>query len=164
MNGFEHAYEDSVLRMKMREHRRRWVIGGAQIGAVAALSVWLAFELHVAWSLAGVVVYFGANGIPRLRRWLADRGVESSSTEREQVDDDGPQRVRHTVAILGVVLACAGLRLAPLAALVLMLLVCALVMLGVAIAKLREDAKLEREERWLDSADTCEVRPRKWSK
>jgi uncharacterized membrane protein len=164
MNRLEHEYEDNVLRVKMRERRRRWIIGGAQIGAVAALGVWLAFELRVAWSLAGVAVYFGAHGMVRLRRWIVDRGVESSSTDRERMEDDGPDRARHTVTILGTVVACAGLRMAPLLALVGTLFLCALTMLGIAIAKLREDAIAEREERWLDSADTCEVRPRKWSK
>ena len=161
MNPLEHEYEDNVLRMKMRERRRKWIVGGAQIGAVATLGVWLAFELRVAWSLVGVALYFGAHGIVRLRRWLADRNVESSSTEREQVDDEGPRPVRQTVTILGTVVACACLQMAPVLALVGTLLVCALTMLGVAIAELREVAIEKREERWLESADTCEVRPRK---
>jgi hypothetical protein len=164
VNPFEHEYEDNVLRTKMRERRRKWVIGGAQVGAVAAFGVWLAFELHVAWSLAGVVVYFGAHGIVRFRRWIADRGVESSSTEREQMGDDGPRRLRHTVAIVGIVGACAVFTLVPPLGLVAIVFACALVMLGVAIAKLRETVAIDREERWLDSADACEVRPRKWTK
>lgn len=163
MNLLEHEYEDNLLRTKMRERRRRWVIGGAQVGATAAFGVWLAFELEVAWSLAGVAVYFGAHGIRLVRRWIADRDVESSSTEREQVDDDGPQRVRHTIAILGIVGACAVLRIAPPVALVAIVLACALAMLGVAVAKIRETV-IERDERSPDSADACEVRTRKWTK
>jgi hypothetical protein len=151
----------------MRARRRKWVVGGAQVGATVAFGVWLAFELDVAWSLAGVAFYFGAQGVSHVRRWIADRGVESASTEREQVGDDGPQRVRHTIAILGVVGSCAVLRIAPPLALVAIVLLCALSMLGVAVAKLRENAvavRVGREERWLDSADACEVRPRKWTK
>jgi hypothetical protein len=154
VSPFEHEYEDNVLRTKMREWRRKWVIGGAQVGAVAAFGVWLAFELHVTWSLAGV----------RFRRWIADRGVESSSTEREQMGDDGPRRLRHTVAIVGIVGACAAFTFVPPLGLVAIVIACALVMLGVAVAKLRETVAVEREERWLDSADACEVRPRKWTK
>jgi hypothetical protein len=150
----------------MRARRRKWVLGGAQIGATVAFGIWLAFELDVAWSLAGVAVYFGAQGISHVRRWVADRGVESASTEREQVDEDGPQRVRHTIAIIGIVAACAVLKIAPPFALVAIVLSSALSMLGVAVAKLRENAMIERagrEARWLDSADACEVRPRKWT-
>jgi hypothetical protein len=164
VNAFEHEYEDNMLRTKMRERRRRWVIGGAQVGVFAAFGVWLAFELEVAWSLVGVVVYFAAHAFVVLRRWLADRGVESSSTEREQMDDDGPRSVRHTSAILGVVSVCAVLKIAPPVALVAIVLLCALAVLGVAVVKLRENALLGREERWLDSADACEIRPRKWTK
>jgi hypothetical protein len=161
--NLQHEYEDNVLRMKMRQRRRRWVIGGAQVGAVAAFGLWLAFELEVPWSLAGVGVYFVAHAATLVRRWIADREVESSSTEREQVDDDGPRRVRHIIAIVGIVGACAGLRMAPPLVLVGIVMACALVMLGVAVAKLRENV-IGREERSPDSADPCEVRPRKWSK
>ena len=168
MNPLVHEYEDNVLRMKMRQRRRRWVIGGAQVGAVAAFGMWLAFELEVAWSLAGVVFYFAMHGVVMARRWLADRGVESSSTEREQVDDDGPQRLRHTVAIVGITGSCAALKIAPPFVLVAIVLLCALAMLGVAVAKLRENAIVAREERSLDSApnstNPCEVRPRKRTK
>jgi hypothetical protein len=164
VNLLKHEYEDNLLRTKMRDRRRKWVIGGAQIGATVAFGLWLAFELEVAWSLVGVAVYFGAQGFGLVRRWIADRGVESSSTEREQVDDDdGPQRVRHTIAILGVVVACALLKIAPPVALVAIVLACALAMLGVAVMKLRETV-VEREERSPDSADTCEIRTRKWTK
>jgi hypothetical protein len=164
VNLLEHEYEDNVLRAKVRERRRKWVIGGAQVGAVAALGIGVAFELGVVWSLAGVVVYFAAHGITQVRRWIADRSVESSSTEREQVGDDGPRRVRHIVAIVGIVGSCAILRFVPPMGLVAIVLVCALAMLGVAVAKLRESITIEREERSLDSADACEVRPRKWTK
>ena len=164
MNGFEHAYEDSVLRAKVRERRRKWVVGGAQVGAVAAFGVWLAFELDVAWSLAGVGVYFAVHLIGHVRRWIADRGVESSSTEREQTSDEGPRRILHISAILGIVAACAVLGQVPPMGLVAIVLACALVVLGIAIAKLRENVIVAREERWLDSADACEVRPRKWTK
>ena len=164
MNLLEHEYEDNVLRTKIRERRRKWVIGGAQIGAVAAFGMWLAFELEVAWSLVGVGVHFAAHGALALRRWIADRAVESSSTEREQMDDAGPQRLRHTFAIVGIVGACAALRIAPPFALVAIVIACALSVIGVAIAKLREHVSVEGEERSLDSADACEVRPRKWTK
>jgi len=168
VNLLEHEYEDNVLRAKLRERRRKWIIGGAQVGAVAAFGVWLAFELEVAWSLAGVGVYFGAHGIRLVRRWIADRGVESSSTDREQTEDDGPQRLRHTIAILGIVTACAVLRMAPPAVLVGIVIACALSMLGVAVAKVRESVIVAREERSPDSApdstDPCEVRPRKRTK
>jgi hypothetical protein len=164
VNLFEHEYEDNVLRSKVRERRRTWVLGGAQVGAVAAFGVWLAFELHVEWSLVGVVVYFAAHLVVLVRRWFADRGVESSSTEREQLGDAGPRRLRHTVAIVGIVGSCAVLRFVPAMGLVAIVLVCAVAVLGVAVAKLRETITIEREERCLDSADACEVRPRKWTK
>jgi hypothetical protein len=163
VNLLEHEYEDNVLRTKMRERRRKWVIGGAQIGVVAAIGIWLAFELGVPWSLGGVVFYFASLLVAQVRRWIADRGVESSSTEREQTNDEGPQRVRHTIAILGIVGACAVLRIAPPVVLVAIVLACALAMLGVAVIKLRENA-IEREERSPDSANPCEVRPRKRTK
>lgn len=164
MNLLEHEYEDNVLRAKVRARRWKWIIGGAQVGVVTALGAWLAFELDVAWSLAGVAVYFGVHGIVRVRRWIADRGVESSSTEREQTDDDGPQRLRHTIAIAGIIGTCAVLGLVPPMGLVAIVLACALAVLGVAVAKIRELATVSREERSLDSADACEVRPRKWTK
>ena len=164
MNLLEHEYEDHVLRTKMRERRRKWVIGGAQVGAVAAFGVWLAFELGVAWSLGGVAVYFAAHLIGHVRRWIADRGVESASTERELVDDEGPRRLRHTIAIVGIVSACAGLEVVPPIGLVGIVLACAIVILGVAIVKIREKVASDREERSPDSADPCEVRARKWTK
>ena len=164
MNLLEHEYEDNVLRTKMRERRRKWIIGGAQVGAVAAFGVWLAFELDVAWSLAGVAVYFGAHGIRLVRRWIADREVESSSTDREQTDDHGPERLRHTMAIVGVVSTCAVLRLAPPPVLVGIVIACALSMLAVAVAKIRENVIVASEEASPDSADACEVRPRKRTK
>ena len=164
MNLLEHEYEDNVLRTKMRERRRKWVIGGAQVGAVTACGIWLAFELDVVWSLAGVSTYFGAHGIALIRRWILDRSVESSSTDREQTDDDGPQRVRHTIAVLGIVAACAVLKIAPPLVLVGIVFACALALLGVAVMKIRETAAVAREELSPDSADPCEVRPRKRTK
>jgi len=44
VNLLEHEYEDNVLRTKMRDRRRKWVVGGAQIGATAAFGVWLHAE------------------------------------------------------------------------------------------------------------------------
>ena len=166
MNLLEHEYEDNVLRARARERRWRWLIDAAQMGGGAALAVWLAFELRVAWSLVGCVVYVLVRGIVRLRRFIADRGVESASTDREQFDD-GPTRLRHAVAVVGIVVACSLLKLVPPLALVALIFASALVVLAVAVVKLREEMKTAsaaRDERWLDSADSCEIRPRKWSK
>jgi hypothetical protein len=164
MNALEHEYEDNVLRTKVRQRRWKWIASVAQTGGAFAFAVWLAFELRVAWSLAGVLVYVAAHGIARLRRWIADRGVESASTDRERLDHDGAARLRHAVAVVGIVGACAMLRCVPPLALVIVVLVCGVVVLAITFAKLRASAISDREERWLDSADACEVRPRKWTK
>jgi len=125
----------------------------------------------------------------RFQRWFDDRNVVVTTTERERtyraplVMTSEPQqpvsRMRHVIASIplamaiffGAVMEMTSRRTSLTESFVVVSIMAVLLGIGVAVRavyrgwRARRNARLELKwEKWLDSADSCEVGPRKWTK
>lgn len=194
MNDLEHELVANLRRTRLAERRRARVLGIAACALIVPAWVGLEMsrgrDLRVLADLVWAAAPFGVLpaivAASRLRKRWADRDVVDTSTTRERLCRDSPLPMipneaspwRRVVAdapfVVLAVAYCAwqvgwgGAAAERLGRAVLALGLgagLALTRRAYEVWRTRRDARRElQSERWLDSADSCEVRPREWTK
>ena len=193
MNELEREYLENVRRLKRREDRRRVVFIGLCAVSICVLSCAYFVRDNAIGEAVTIIIGVVLLVLPRLVRLapyllkrFEDRNVEVASTERERAYREPAimqrqEELRPTkpsvlalfaLIPLGAVTFAIGVaihdprdRLIPLGITFTMM---GFILVGQRLYgwwRARRNARLELQwEKWLDSADSCEVGPRKWTK
>jgi len=193
MNELEREYLDNVARSKRKDDRPFFIVFYGCSSLVFGL-VWMIADgfsvesVMMTLSTLGVALILPALLLAkRFQKWFEDRNVVVMVTEREKgyrapitmASPEPVSRARHVIASipLGVVAFASAVvgfsshRTSLLESFIVVSTVVVLVGIGFAVRavyrawRARRNARLEIQwEKWLDSADSCEVGPRKWTK